>query len=177
MLSTYSPGCRWLKLPCVFCSQRKGQWGSKDGQAVRLGGPPDSARGNGHQPLSAGLPGKSTGDHSYHSSGKELRRCVRCTIWSSWTLLQSYTIALYYASGFQSELFLCLCLPISYGFPGGGHGSVWYGGAAGGIHHLPGFLFHIGLLLLPCRCGCLRQSPGTDSTVILAVHFHICNIG
>lgn len=59
-----------------LCSQRQGQWWSKDGQAVCLGGPPDSARGNGHQPLSAGLPGKSTGDHSHHPGGKKLHRFV-----------------------------------------------------------------------------------------------------
>lgn len=62
----------------------------------------------------------------------------------------------------------CVCVfSISYGFPRGRHGSVWYG-AAGGIHHLSGFLVHISILLLPCWCGCVRQSPGTDnSTVIL----------
>lgn len=66
----------------------------------------------------------------------------------------------------------CVCVfSVSYGFPRGRHGSVWYG-AAGGIHHLSGFLVHISILILPCWCGCLRQSPGTDNSTIILFFLH-----
>lgn len=85
-------------------------------------------------------------------------------------------------------VFLFVCP--SFGLPGGGHGPIRHCGAAGGVHHLVGLLLHLCLLLLPRRCGGLRQSAGTSSysssrlcrlmesrkKIIIFLSFHLLDI-